>query len=38
MIQSEDETEVIEHVEQHDREKHGMALGDDDARGMIQQA
>ncbi|HKJ57729.1 MAG TPA: DUF1059 domain-containing protein [Halobacteriales archaeon] len=38
MIQSEDETEVIEHVKQHAREKHDMELGDDDARGMIQQA
>ena len=37
MIQSEDESEVIEHVKQHAREKHDMELGDEDARGMVQQ-
>ena len=37
VIQSEDEGEVIEHVKQHAREKHGMELGDEDARGMIEQ-
>jgi predicted small metal-binding protein len=36
MIQSEDESEVIEHVKQHAKEKHDMDLGDDEARGMIQ--
>ena len=37
MIQSEDESEVIEHVKQHAREKHDMEMDDEDARGMIEQ-
>jgi predicted small metal-binding protein len=35
MIQSDDESEVVEHVKQHASEKHGMDLSDDDAREMI---
>ena len=37
-IESEDESEVIEHVKQHAMEKHDMELGEEDARGMVQEA
>jgi hypothetical protein len=38
MIEADGKGEAVEHIEQHDGEKHDMDLGDDDARGMIQEA
>ena len=37
MVETDDEEEAVEHIKQHAREKHDMDLGDEDARGMIQQ-
>ena len=36
MVQSEDETEAMEMIKQHARQKHDMDLSDDDARDMMQ--
>ncbi len=37
MVQSEDEEEAAEMIQEHAREKHDMDLSKDDARDMVQQ-